>query len=152
MKLQTKIILTSTVLLFILLVIANSSVYFIFKKTMEDNAIERLQAETSNVTNGLKQTSSTVKQSNLLRAYLPPNGMIRILPKSGSPLVVSVTDQRKSFRPCLIPIIQMNKQQSKKTTAIYTRFHILPSFGRTVKSFLWKSRNNSKTWNNLYRR
>lgn len=83
MKLQTKIILTSTVSLFILLVIANSSVYFIFKKTMEDNAIERLQAETSNVTNGLKQTSSTVKQSNLLRAYLPPNGMIRILPKSG---------------------------------------------------------------------
>lgn len=71
MKLQTKIILTSTALLFILLVIANSSIYFIFKKTMEDNAIERLQAETSNVTNGLKQTSATVKQANLLRAYLP---------------------------------------------------------------------------------
>ncbi|MBY0091796.1 two-component sensor histidine kinase [Priestia megaterium] len=98
MKLQTKIILTSTALLFILLVIANSSVYFIFKKTMEDNAIERLQAETSNVTNGLKQTSSTVKQANLLRAYLPPNGMIRILPKSGSPLVVSVTDQTKELQ------------------------------------------------------
>jgi signal transduction histidine kinase len=98
MKLQTKIILTSTALLFILLVIANSSIYFIFKKTMEDNAIERLQAETSNVTNGLKQTSATVKQANLLRAYLPPNGMIRILPKSGSPLVVSVTDQTKELQ------------------------------------------------------
>ena len=65
---------------------------------MEDNAIERLQAETSNVTNGLKQTSVTVKQANLLRAYLPPNGMIRILPKSGSPLVVSVTDQTKELQ------------------------------------------------------
>src|SRR3954451_11484363 len=94
MKLQSKIILSSTLLLFILLVVANSSVYFIFKKTMTDNAIERLQVESSDITEGLKQTNNTsINQANLLRAYLPPNGMIRILPTEGKPLLVAIKDQ-----------------------------------------------------------
>jgi two-component system, OmpR family, sensor histidine kinase ArlS len=94
MRLQTKIILSSTLLLFILLVVANSSVYFIFKKTMTDNAIERLQVESSDITEALKQTNNTsINQANLLRAYLPPNGMIRILPTEGKPLLVAIKDQ-----------------------------------------------------------
>lgn len=89
MKIQTKIILTSTLWLFILLVLANSSIYFIFNKTMTDNAIKRLETETSNVLEGVKQANPTsVNYNSLLRAYLPPNGMIRILPSKGKPILI----------------------------------------------------------------
>ncbi|KMY54492.1 histidine kinase [Bacillus sp. FJAT-27231] len=94
MKLQTKIILTSTLLLFVLLVVANSSIYFIFKKTMTDNAVARLQVDSKNITEGLKQVSNnSVNKKNLLRAYLPPSGMIRILPSKGTPLFVAIKEQ-----------------------------------------------------------
>ncbi|MFK2825380.1 HAMP domain-containing histidine kinase [Bacillus sp. B190/17] len=94
MKLQTKIILTSTILLFALLVVANGSIYFIFKQTMTNNAMEHLKAETENMTEGLKQTANTsVSTENLLRAYLPLNGMIRILPLRGKPLFVAIKEQ-----------------------------------------------------------
>ncbi len=94
MKLQTKIILTSTLLIFILLVVANSSVYFIFKKTMTDNAIERLRVESKNIVEGLKPASNPASNpATLLRAYLPPNGMVRILPPKGKPLLIVIRDQ-----------------------------------------------------------
>ncbi|KMY51532.1 sensor histidine kinase [Peribacillus loiseleuriae] len=94
MKLQTKIVFTSTLLIFILLVVANSSVYFIFKKTMTDNAIERLQVESKNIVEGLKPASNPASNpATLLRAYLPPNGMVRILPPKGKPLLIVIRDQ-----------------------------------------------------------
>ena len=93
MKLQTKIVLTSTLLIVILLVVANSSVYFIFKKTMTGDAIQRLQVESRNIAEGLKPASSMIDPDSLLRAYLPPNGMIRILPSKGNPLLIVIRDQ-----------------------------------------------------------
>ena len=91
MKIQTKIILTSTLWLFILLVIANSSIFFIFNKTMMDNAIKRLETETSSILEGVKQANrSSVNYNSLLRAYLPPNGMIRILPPNGKPILIVI--------------------------------------------------------------
>ncbi|MEH7115747.1 HAMP domain-containing histidine kinase [Neobacillus niacini] len=91
MKIQTKIILTSTLWLFILLVLTNSSIYFVFNKTMKDNAIKRLDTEISNVLEGIKQADrSTVNYNSLLRSYLPPNGMIRILPPNGNPILIVV--------------------------------------------------------------
>ena len=91
MKIQTKIILTSTLWLFILLVVANSSIFFIFNKTMMDNAIKRLETETSSILEGVKQANrSSVNYNNLLRAYLPPNGMIRILPPNGNPVLIVI--------------------------------------------------------------
>lgn len=60
---------------------------------MTDNAIERLQMISSNITEGLKQANQvSVNHVNLLRAYLPPNGMIRILPSKGKPLLVVIKD------------------------------------------------------------
>ncbi len=91
MKIQTKIILTSTLWLFILLVLANSSIFFIFNKTMMDNAIKRLETETGSILEGVKQANrSSVNYNNLLRAYLPPNGMIRILPPNGKPILIVI--------------------------------------------------------------
>jgi two-component system, OmpR family, sensor histidine kinase ArlS len=91
MKIQTKIILTSTIWLFILLVLANSSIFFIFNKTMLDNAIKRLETETSSILEGVKQANrSSINYNSLLRAYLPPNGMIRILPPNGKPVLIVI--------------------------------------------------------------
>ncbi|MCH6265005.1 HAMP domain-containing sensor histidine kinase [Neobacillus citreus] len=96
MKIQTKIIFTSTIWLLILLVLANSSIFFIFKKTMTDHAIERIQTESSNIIEGVKQANpSSVNFANLLRAYLPPNGMIRILPPKGKPILVVMKNNFK---------------------------------------------------------
>lgn len=120
MKLQTKIIFTSTLLLFILLVVANSSIYFIFKKTMTDHAIERLQAESSNITEGLKQVNNTsVNHATLLRAYLPPNGMIRLVPPKGKPLLVAVKEQTD------LQDIPYSYTSDERTTVKSTDHHLL---------------------------
>ena len=58
---------------------------------MIDNAIKRLDTEISNVLEGVKQADrSTVNYNSLLRSYLPPNGMIRILPPDGNPILIVV--------------------------------------------------------------
>ncbi|RHW31385.1 sensor histidine kinase [Lysinibacillus yapensis] len=93
MKIQTKIILASTLSLFVLLVLANSSIYFIFNKTMTENAIQRLETETIHIFEGVKEANpSSVHYNDLLRAYLPPNGMIRVLTPNGKPILVLVRD------------------------------------------------------------
>lgn len=119
MKLQTKIILSATLLLFILLVIANSSIYFIFKKTLTDDAMERLQIESDYITEGLKQANDpSVKQANLLRAYLPLNGMIRILPVKGKPLLVTIKERTE------LTDLPYAYQSSEQVAVKYVNDHI----------------------------
>lgn len=61
-----------------------------------DNATKRLETETSSILEGVKQANrSSVNYNNLLRAYLPPNGMIRILPPNGKPILIEIKSNTK---------------------------------------------------------
>ncbi|MED3825742.1 ATP-binding protein [Priestia flexa] len=94
MKLKTKITLFTTLLLILLLLVTNSSIYFIFKKTMTDNAIERLDSQVDDIAEGFNRSGSTaVEPRNLFNAYVPLNGMIRIIDENNKSLLTTLKDE-----------------------------------------------------------
>ncbi|MED4172836.1 ATP-binding protein [Halalkalibacterium halodurans] len=80
MKIKSKILLFSTVWLVTMLLLINGSIFLLFHKLIFDNETNRVAEHTESVvsaTNAAVATGGDVR--SLLRAYLPTNGMIRII-------------------------------------------------------------------------
>ncbi|MGG0385709.1 HAMP domain-containing sensor histidine kinase [Priestia endophytica] len=76
MPIKYKIYIFTTVTLLSLLLLANSAVYLLFNKMTTDSELERLQTQAKDMV-GTIQPQDNLQQ--LLTAYLPPNGMIRVI-------------------------------------------------------------------------
>ncbi|MCJ7842480.1 HAMP domain-containing histidine kinase [Lederbergia sp. NSJ-179] len=83
MKLKTKINLYTTVMFILLLVLINSAIYVTFSRMMYDHELERSAAEASKTVEGMNAANATVEIGDLLRAYMPVNGMIKIVDTNG---------------------------------------------------------------------
>lgn len=83
MKLKTKIQLFSSVFMLLLLLIINTAIYFMFYKVQADSELEELHAHTESVMSALNENPDVVEKE-LLRAFLPNDGMIRIVSEDGS--------------------------------------------------------------------
>lgn len=82
MKLKNRIQLFSTFLLLILLLLTNVAIYFLFYKITINGEMNRIEQETKNILSAIHSKSAEqVDPENLLRAYLPSDGMIRIIDK-----------------------------------------------------------------------
>ena len=68
MKLRNKINLYTSVLFIVLLIIMNSSIYFVFSHLMKENELERTQAEVEKVVTDIKIAADSIAPSELLRA------------------------------------------------------------------------------------
>lgn len=79
MKLRNKINLYTSVLFIVLLIIMNSSIYFVFSHLMKENELERTQAEVEKVVTDIKTAADSIAPSELLRANVPVDGMIQLL-------------------------------------------------------------------------
>ncbi|HEY4552837.1 MAG TPA: ATP-binding protein [Bacillaceae bacterium] len=84
MKLQSKINLYTTVMFICLLVLINGSIYYAFSKMMLDSELERTGAEAEKTIHGIHRAGSDIQTGDLLRAYAPVKGMIRIIHEDGS--------------------------------------------------------------------
>lgn len=80
MKIKSKILLFSSVWLVIMLLLINGAIYFLFQKIIFDNEVSRVTEHTKTV---VKEVNDAIAVNdnldNLLRAYLPANGMIRVI-------------------------------------------------------------------------
>lgn len=85
MKLKQKILLFSSIFMFVLIVSVNISIYFFFYKTSTNTELEELNLVATNVVSALKENPD-VHISGLLEAYLPPNGMIRVIRSNNVPM------------------------------------------------------------------
>ncbi|GAB3045483.1 HAMP domain-containing sensor histidine kinase [Virgibacillus ainsalahensis] len=89
MKLKTKIQLFSSLFMLVLILLVNTSIYFLFYKITADSEVEQLSAQTNTLVETLAQSSNAglneVEISNLLKAYLPTEGVIRVIDENGSP-------------------------------------------------------------------
>ncbi|MCM3744596.1 HAMP domain-containing histidine kinase [Sporosarcina luteola] len=82
MKLQTRIQLFTTVVLIVLLLAANTSIYFIFKNTSISSELNRL----SNISNHIlieMNEKPEISMESMLQAYLLSDGLIRTVVKKG---------------------------------------------------------------------
>ncbi|MCH1627028.1 sensor histidine kinase [Ferdinandcohnia quinoae] len=79
MRLRTKINLSTAVMFILLLILINSASYFTFSRMMLSSELDRTSDEALKTLKGITQTESTVPAKNLLIAYAPVNGMLKIV-------------------------------------------------------------------------
>lgn len=85
MKLRTKIQLFSSLFMFLLILLINTSIYFLFYNLSADSELDQLEAQTTDIIETLNKNSD-IAQGQLLKAYLPTDGMIRVIKKDGQQL------------------------------------------------------------------
>ncbi|CAM4214202.1 signal transduction histidine kinase [Paenibacillus endophyticus] len=91
MKLGSKIHLYSSVLFTVLLLIANATVYTVFSKMMLERELDKLAAETKQAAAALRLADQPAATTELLRAYVPLEGMLQWVPEAenGSGILVT---------------------------------------------------------------
>ncbi|GGB42561.1 sensor histidine kinase YkoH [Lentibacillus populi] len=94
MSLRTRIQLSITVLLIIMLLIANTSIYLMFKRSSIESAQNRLVNTSSNIIKDIKELhinkQSTIEQ--VVHAYLISDGMISLVDQENRPITQTTTD------------------------------------------------------------
>ena len=83
MKLKNRINLYTTVLFIILLIFINGTIYYSFSQMMLNRELERTKAEAEQAVAGINQAGSSIPTAELLRAYVPINGMLQIVKSDG---------------------------------------------------------------------
>lgn len=91
MKLRTRIQLSTTVVLIVLLIVANTSIYFIFKTTAISSEKNRLTNTSNNTVMELNENPNLTMEE-ILQAYLISDGMIRIVDRNNKPTIQMATN------------------------------------------------------------
>ena len=101
MKLRTKIHLYSSVLFALLFLTTNLIVYIVFSTMTLQQQQSRVESQTNKTADNMRQSSVDTPAADLLRAYVPIEGMIRMVRETGSNtlLVTSADQQQLAQRP-----------------------------------------------------
>lgn len=101
MKLRHKIHLYSSVLFALIFIATNVLVYFVFSTLTIREQQSRIESQTSKTADNIRLSAADTQAADLLRAYVPLEGMIRIVTQQGSNslLVTSSGEQELSKRP-----------------------------------------------------
>ena len=97
MRLQTRIQLLTTVVLIVLLLIANTAIYFIFKNTTISSEQNRLTKNSSFIVKELN-TNTHASMEQILQAYLISNGMIRMVDSTNTPVIQKTMSEDNDYR------------------------------------------------------
>lgn len=84
MSLRSKIYGYSSVLFAVLLIAVNLSVYIVFERMSINNEIKRIEGEAESIVKGVRQSAGSIPPDDLLRAYAPLDGMLRIVNEDGT--------------------------------------------------------------------
>lgn len=128
MKLQVKIQIFTSLLMFILLLLVNVAIFLMFHKMSTSSELEELELTTNDLVATLKENPDA-DVSNVLKAYLPVNGMIRIIEESGNPLF----EQTRSTEYLTLPWKFTNKESKE----IYTEGNY-PDVAVVTKPIIWQ--------------
>ncbi|WP_077624407.1 HAMP domain-containing sensor histidine kinase [Sediminibacillus massiliensis] len=86
MKLRTKIQLFSSLFILFLVLLVNMAVYVFFYKISTNAELEELELITTDVISAINENPD-VDPRGLMEAYLPANGMIRIISENNVPII-----------------------------------------------------------------
>ncbi|SFF79778.1 Signal transduction histidine kinase [Halobacillus alkaliphilus] len=90
MKLANKIHIYTTVLFAALLLLIIATIYFSSKNIMFNSDVEQARAEAEQILSGVGDNQGEAKASDLLRAYVPPGGMVEVVSPNGQPDVTVI--------------------------------------------------------------
>ncbi|MEG7334448.1 sensor histidine kinase [Bacillus sp. 0102A] len=97
MKLKTKIHLYTSLSLLLLLILVHTAVYLIFSSALTSKDAARLADETSNIAEALHTAETEgVALQDMLQAYLPANGMVRVV--NGDQKAVMTMTKEKAYK------------------------------------------------------
>ncbi|MFJ8237686.1 ATP-binding protein [Ureibacillus sp. NPDC094379] len=88
MKLKSKIHLFTTILMLLLLVVINLSVYVLFEKISMNTEYEQLKARSEELLMTLQSLDRNIDSDQVLRAYMPSNGAIRVVNEQERPITI----------------------------------------------------------------
>lgn len=92
MKLRTKIQLFSSFFMLILVLLINTSVYYLFHKISIDSELSQLTTQTNTIVETL-HSNPAIPKNELLHAFLPANGMIRVFTENENRALLTLTKQ-----------------------------------------------------------
>ncbi|MFB5662884.1 ATP-binding protein [Alteribacillus sp. HJP-4] len=78
MKIKTKIQLYATIWMLLLLLATNTAIYYLFNQITSDSELTRLQSQADTIVETIND-SDNLDSRRLFTAYLPANGMIRVI-------------------------------------------------------------------------
>ncbi|WP_309086922.1 HAMP domain-containing sensor histidine kinase [Domibacillus sp.] len=84
MKLKNKIHLGTSVLLVVIVILMNTAVYFAASFMLREADVERAAADAAQIAGDVSSPAESITSSDLLRAYAPPNGMVRVILPDGT--------------------------------------------------------------------
>ena len=87
MKLNTKVNILSTLLTLLILIGSYTAIYFLFKHLAYDTEYAQLQNRADELVAAVSDLDSTANIQSLFRAYIPPNGMLRVAGEQGETLL-----------------------------------------------------------------
>ncbi|WP_416728620.1 ATP-binding protein [Fictibacillus sp. JL2B1089] len=116
MNIKNRITLFSTVWLLIILLVTNSGIYLLFQKNLHDNALEGTETRMESLTEAVKTSTETkMNMTQLLRAYLPADSMIRIITSNNRVVATSSRITDDDMLQEIKPIFRTNQYSEVKT-------------------------------------
>jgi hypothetical protein len=95
MKLKTKLVLFNTIGFLLFLFVIEALIYFSFVQIMTSQEIDRIEAQATTILEAFAQDEITnVDPAQLLKAYVPTDGMIRLIDDDGQIIQVVTQDER----------------------------------------------------------
>lgn len=95
MKLKTKLVLFNTIGFLLFLFVIEALIYFSFVQIMTSQEIDRIEAQATTLLEAFAQDEVTnVNPAQLLKAYVPTDGMIRLIDDDGQIMQVVTQDER----------------------------------------------------------
>ena len=97
MRLRNRINLYTSVLFIVLLLIMNVIVYYAFSRLLIDSEMKQNQEEAERTVQGINQSIGFVESDDLLRAYVPVDGMIRIVSEDKTETLTATSSSEKQL-------------------------------------------------------
>src|SRR5690625_2379297 len=92
MRLKTKIQLFTSLFMLLLVLLINTSVYYAFNKISTNSELDQLSTQVNTLVETLN-SNPEIPKSDLLEAFLPENGMIRIYQENEEQPITVLTKQ-----------------------------------------------------------
>jgi len=126
MKLKAKIIVYSAVTFIILLVIIQTFIYFTFKEMIYQKELDRSQQSAVKIVTDMKDVNQGVEKNDLLRAYLPLHGMIRVVKEDGELDGTITAPTQQKLRDYPVKAYEEEKVELVKKDGSYYAFVSIP--------------------------
>lgn len=109
MKLRTKIGLFSSLFMLVIVAIVNTSIYFLFYKIATDNELNQLSSQTNAIVEALN-ANEDIPEKEVLKAFLPSDGMIRVIAENGDEVIPTITKKKDYI---VLPFVFSPKETSE---------------------------------------